>query len=64
MESIMRIMDVADCDTFNEMKGKIIRVATKGWGDSIKIIGNPLKNKWLDAESFYEDKIKEDKDDN
>ena len=55
MESIMRIMDVLDCDTFNQMKGKIIRVATEGLGSSIKIIGNAINNKWFDAESFFEE---------
>ena len=53
MESIMRIMDVVGSDTFNGMKNEIIRVATKGWGSSIKIIGNALKDKWFDAETFY-----------
>ena len=54
MESIMRIMDVVGSDTFNGMKNKIIRVATKGWGSSIKIIGNALEEKWFDAETFYD----------
>lgn len=53
IESIMRIMDVVGCSEFNSMKNKIIRVATKGWGDSIKIIGNVIEDKWFDAESFY-----------
>lgn len=53
MESIMRIMDVMDSDTFNGMKGKIIRVAVKGLGSPVKIIGNALKDKWFDAETFY-----------
>ena len=49
----MRIMDVMDSDTFNGMKGKIIRVAVKGLGSPVKIIGNALKDKWFDAETFY-----------
>ena len=53
MESIMRIMDVVGSDTFNGMKNEIVRVATKGWGDSVKIIGNALKEKWFDAGTFY-----------
>lgn len=55
MESIMRIMDVLDCDAFNQMKGKIIRVATEGLRSSIKIIGNAINDKWFDAESFFEE---------
>lgn len=53
IESIMRIMDVVGVDKFNSMKGKIIRVATKGWGSIIKIIGNVIEDKWFDAGSFY-----------
>lgn len=56
MESIMRIMDVVGVSQFNDMNGKYVRVATKGWGDSIKIIGNILKDKWFDAESFFKGK--------
>lgn len=53
MESIIRIMEVTGCERFNDMSGKIIRVATKGWGSSVKIIGNIIKDKWFDAETFY-----------
>lgn len=53
MESIIRIMDTVGCERFNDMSGKIIRVATKGWGSSIKIIGNVIEDKWFDAETFY-----------
>ena len=56
---LMRIMDTVDCDYFNDMKGKYVRVATKGWGGIIKIIGHITKNKWFDAESFFEDCKKE-----
>ena len=55
MESIMRIMDVLDCDEFNQMKHKIIRTAHKGLGSSVKIIGNAIEDKWFDAETFFEE---------
>ena len=55
MESIMRIMDVVGVEEFNDLKGKIIRVAIKGWGDSVKIIGNVISDKWFDIESFFKD---------
>lgn len=58
MESILRIMDTVGVETFNDLKGKYIRAATKGWGDSVKIIGNILGDKWFDIESFFEDKKK------
>ena len=55
IEYLMRIMDIAECDTFNQLKGKYIRVAAKGWGEPVKIIGNPIKDKWFDAKSFFEE---------
>ena len=56
IEYIMRIMDVVGSDTFNGMVGKYVRVATKGWGDTVRIIGNVLEDRWFDAKSFFEDK--------
>ena len=60
MVYLMRIMDIIESDTFNGMKGEYIRIATKGWGDRVRIIGHITKDKWFDAESFFED-LKEDK---
>lgn len=55
IEYLMRIMDVVGVETFNDMVGKYVRVATKGWGDSVKIIGNILKDHWFDAEEFFKE---------
>ena len=55
MESIMRIMDVVGVECFNDMKGKIVRVAIKGWGSSVRIIGNVMSDKWFDIDSFFKD---------
>ena len=55
IEYLMRIMNIVECDTFNQLEGKYVRVAAKGWGGSIKIIGNPIKDKWFDAKSFFEE---------
>lgn len=54
-EYIMMIMDTIGVSRFNDMVGKYVRVATKGWGDSIKIIGNIIDDKWFDVTSFFED---------
>lgn len=54
-ESIMRIMDVVGVEKFQQLKDKHIRVATKGWGSPVKIIGNIIKDKWFDYESFFAD---------
>ena len=55
LEAIMRIMDVVGVDDLIEMKGKHVRVATKGLGHSVKIIGNFIKDEWFDYESFFKD---------
>lgn len=60
MESIMRIMDVVGVSKFNDMKGRIVRVAVKGLGSSVKIIGNVLKDNWFDIDSFFKDKEEKD----
>jgi hypothetical protein len=56
MEYLMRIMDTVGVEKFQDLKGKYVRVAVKGWGDQVKIIGNILKDKWFDAETFFVDK--------
>lgn len=56
MEAIMRIMDVVGVEDLVNLKGKHIRVATKEWGNSVKIIGHFIEDQWFDYLSFYEDK--------
>ena len=56
MEYLMRIMDTVGVEKFQDLKGKYVRVATKGCGSSVKIIGNILRDKWFDAETFFIDK--------
>ena len=53
-EAIMRIMDTVGESELLNMKGKYIRVASKGWGSSVKIIGNIIKDKWFDYGTFFE----------
>ena len=61
MEVIMRIMDIVGVSHLEDMKGKYVRVATKKWGDTVKIIGNIIKDRWFDYQSFYADKKEESK---
>ena len=56
MEAIMRIMDVVGVSDLQKMKGEYVRVATSGLGSCVKIIGNIIKDKWFDYESFFDDK--------
>lgn len=62
LEYIMRIMDVVGVESFQELKGKYVRVAHKGLGSSVKIIGNITKEEWFDAESFFKDKREQSDD--
>lgn len=55
MEYLMRIMDTVGIEKFQDLKGKYVCVAIKR-GDSVKIIGNIVKDKWFDAETFFTDK--------
>jgi hypothetical protein len=55
MEYLMRIMDTMDSETLNDLVGRYVRVATKGWGSECKIIGNILEDKWFDPVSFFEE---------
>ena len=56
IEYIMEIMNVVGVERFNDMKGKYIRVATEGWGSTVKIIGNIIEDKWFDVTTFFQDK--------
>ena len=58
MEAIMRIMDVVGVSRLEDMKGKYIRVATKGLSSTIKIIGNIINDRGFDYGSFFKDKDK------
>lgn len=53
-EAIVRILDVVDCPELESLKGKYIRAAIKR-GESVKIIGNIIKDQWFDYGSFFDD---------
>lgn len=55
IEYLMRVMDTVGESSLNSLVGKYVRVATKNWGDQIKIIGNIIEDKWFDAEEFFRD---------
>lgn len=52
MEMIAQIMNIVGVERFNDMPGKYICVAVKSWCDTIKIIGNIIKDQWFDVESL------------
>lgn len=49
-------MDIVGVSRFNYLTNSYVHVAMKGWGNTIKIIGNLIKDKWFDQEGFFEDK--------
>lgn len=53
MEAIMRIMNTVGVSDLLKMKDKYIRVATKGLGSTVKIIGNIINDIWFDYEAFF-----------
>ena len=55
IEEIMRIMNVVGVNSFSDMKDKYVRAEIKGWGDSIKKIGNIIEDKWFDYREFYKE---------
>lgn len=53
MEAIMRIMNTVGVSDLLKMKDKYVRVATKGLGTTVKIIGNIVNDIWFDYEAFF-----------
>lgn len=57
MEAIMMIMNTVGVSDLSDLKNKYIRVALGSRrSDSVKIIGNIIKDKWFDYRTFFEDK--------
>ena len=52
MPYITDIMNIIGVEHINDMVGKYVRVATRGLGSSVKIIGNIVEDQWFDPESF------------
>lgn len=56
MAAILNIMWVVESDSLIGLKDKYVRVAIKGWGDTVKIIGHITKDRWFDYGSFFSQK--------
>lgn len=52
MSVIMRILEVVGVDTWEELKGKYIRIKDVHLGDSVTSIGNLMKEEWIDFDTF------------
>ena len=53
LEAMMRIMDVVGVDTWEDLKGKFVRVEKSSLGQPITTIGNLIKNNWFDIKEFF-----------
>ncbi len=60
LEAIMRIMNVVGVSDLLDMKDKHIRVATKGLGTTVTIIGNIVDDLWFDYATFFGEEKTED----
>lgn len=56
-KSILQIMWTLETDSLANLRGKYCRVATKGWGENVKIIGHLIKDRWFDYGSFFEKEV-------
>lgn len=52
IEYIMRVMDTVGVDSFEELKGKYVRIVDNGW-EKVDTIGNIIEDKWLNIREFF-----------
>lgn len=56
-EAIQRILEVVDVDTWEDLKGKYIRIESNGIGSTLTKIGNIMKDEWVDFSTFFKGEI-------
>ena len=56
MEAISKILDTVGVDTWEELKGKYIRIKDNGLGSTINEIGNLMEEKWFNFKDFFASK--------
>lgn len=59
--AMMKIMDTIGVERWEDLVGKCCRVKTEGWGSTIKVIGNIMKDQWFDIGEFFETYIEKAK---
>lgn len=52
MNMIMRILEVVGVNTWEELKGKYIRIKNAKLGDRVYSIGNLMKEEWIDFNTY------------
>lgn len=53
MEAVSKILEVVGVDTWEDLKGRYIRVKDPGWGKVINEIGNLMEDKWFNLREFF-----------
>lgn len=54
LELITEIMKTVGVYKWEDLKGKYIRTVDRGWGETIKTIGNLLGDRWFNIDEFFE----------
>lgn len=54
MDLLKEIMEVVGVQTWEQLKGKHVRVDSEGWGGKALGLGNLLKDKWIYPKDFFE----------
>lgn len=55
IKAIRQILEVVGVDTWEQLKGKNIRVEHSGLGGSITRIGNIIKDKWFSFKDYFDE---------
>ena len=56
LEAMMRIMDTVGVDTWEDLKGKYIRIESNGLMKPVNKIGHLIDDKWFDIDEFFKSK--------
>lgn len=53
LEAIASILKVVGVDNWEDLKGKYIRVKSRGWGGTIDEIGNLMEDNWFNLKNYF-----------
>ena len=59
LDAIKQIIDVVGVESWEDLKGKHIRVEHTGLGGTVERIGNVIQDKWFCPKDFFESEKKE-----
>lgn len=55
-ECLTEIMNTVGVRKWEDLKGKYIKVVSRGFGKSITTIGNIMEDKWFNIKKFFEER--------